>query len=143
MTIMYETFVLVTNIFYFRFKMAKYGRKQISSNIGFGFAENADLNINEIGYLEIRSAYRMEMENHCLFHGICKRNCRNNPRCLSNIGEKVWFDDEEEEEEYEIENELLRSDGIPAGLRNLGNTCYVNSFLQIWFHNSKFRQVSY
>ena len=33
--------------------------------------------------------------------------------------------------------------GIPAGLRNLGNTCYVNSYIQIWFQNLKFRQSLY
>ena len=67
--------------------------------------------------------------------------CRANPRCLSGLGEKVWLEMKEEAEELELETEMLRRDGIPAGLRNLGNTCYVNSFLQIWFHNSKFRQV--
>ena len=33
--------------------------------------------------------------------------------------------------------------GMPVGLKNLGNTCYVNSFLQIWFHNVPFRESLY
>lgn len=38
---------------------------------------------------------------------------------------------------------LHRPANLPAGLKNLGNTCYVNSFLQIWFHNVTFRKALY
>ncbi len=57
------------------------------------------------------------------------------------LGEHRWLEpkkagndkmDEEFEPDVTSEHRPLN---IPAGLINLGNTCYVNSFLQIWFHN--------
>jgi ubiquitin carboxyl-terminal hydrolase 48 len=73
------------------------------------------------------------------------------PPLFSALGEHHWMesdssccDEEEELEEIEIELSMERREtNLPAGLKNLGNTCYVNSFLQIWFHNVQFRQALY
>ncbi|TRY79895.1 hypothetical protein TCAL_10043 [Tigriopus californicus] len=65
--------------------------------------------------------------------------------------EEKWLDsddsddDDEDEDDDEGSDIALerRANSFPAGLLNLGNTCYVNSFLQIWFHNVNFRQALY
>lgn len=51
-------------------------------------------------------------------------------------------DDGESDDDDDDSHVELRTPGLPVGLKNLGNTCYVNSFLQIWFHNVNFRQAA-
>ena len=77
--------------------------------------------------------------------GSCKRNCKGNPFCLNCIGEKVWFGDISEETWHDIDdpNEERRKDGTFVGLKNLGATCYVNTFLQLWFHSPEIRRAIY
>ncbi len=65
-------------------------RKTMPGNTaGFEFAEDPDLDVNDITQEDILSAYRVMLPTHGLYYGVCKRNCRNNPRCLTGLGEKV------------------------------------------------------
>lgn len=73
-----------------------------------------------------------------------RKNCRGNPRCLVGLGEKVWLEDLKiPEEELEDPCNILRIGDDFVGLTNLGATCYINSLLQLWFHNLNFRKAIY
>ena len=65
-------------------------RKSSPGIIGFEFAEDPDLDIEDLTREDILSAYRVLLPTHGLYYGVCKRNCRNNPRCLTGLGEKVF-----------------------------------------------------
>lgn len=97
----------------------------------------------EVGEEHVHTAYRLCLEK-CK---ACRKNCVGNPLCHRGIGESHWlkranYDNYLEEELKEYEN-LVRKDGEFVGLKNLGATCYVNTFLQLWFHNQHFRRAVY
>ena len=130
---------------------------------------NDPLDKDQISDEHIQSAYRLNFPQHipeAKATTACKKNCKQNPLCYSQIGREKWLrasseirnsvnnsdsqesDDEEDDgTEFEKRPTFVGNDGqtllLPVGLKNLGNTCYVNSFLQIWFHNVQFRKAIY
>ncbi|XP_049622832.1 ubiquitin carboxyl-terminal hydrolase 48-like [Suncus etruscus] len=97
----------------------------------------------DVSQEHIEAAYRISLES-CI-RGICNRNCKGNPNCLVGIGEKIWLGEIDEKYFYESDdaNSCRRKENSFVGLTNLGATCYVNTFLQVWFLNLEFRQAVY
>ncbi|KAK6176967.1 hypothetical protein SNE40_015165 [Patella caerulea] len=88
----------------------------------------------------IKTAYRLNLKP--CSQGACKRNCRGNPLCLNGIGEKQWLGELNVRKFTDFDPELeKREKDSYVGLKNLGNTCYVNTFLQLWYHNHCVRQA--
>ena len=124
------------------------------------------INRKEIVEEHVRTAYRLYFPTHRCDDAVtitCKKNCKQNPNCYAQLGIEKWLKpsekiasedngstvDSEDDDGTEFEkrptfkgpnDQLIH---LPVGLKNLGNTCYVNSFLQIWFHNVKFRKAIY
>ena len=69
-----------------------------------------------------------------------RRNCGNNPMCLTGLGEEKYIKSHPAEV-ASLESSLseLRDPTQYVGLKNLGATCYVNSLIQVWFHNEDMR----
>ncbi|BGP05993.1 hypothetical protein JCM10049v2_001812 [Rhodotorula toruloides] len=79
-------------------------------------------------------------------------NCGNNPRCLNWLGQDKWENSDKALKDFRKAAGLSadpsndRDPEIPVGLKdvqNLGATCYANSFLQVWFRDTKFREGVY
>ncbi|KAF9113644.1 hypothetical protein BGX27_001119 [Mortierella sp. AM989] len=73
-----------------------------------------------------------------------------NPHCLNYMGQDQWEKEDAFDNYFAMIAEikpnpevLKRPTGIPAGMKNLGATCYANSLLQVWFHDLAFRDAIY
>uniref|UniRef100_A0A1A8JP84 Ubiquitin carboxyl-terminal hydrolase 48 n=3 Tax=Nothobranchius TaxID=28779 RepID=A0A1A8JP84_NOTKU len=97
----------------------------------------------EIKQEHIELAYRINLP--ACKRGACRRNCRGNPNCLVGIGEQAWLGEIDENVFHNIDdpNSERRDKNTFVGLTNLGATCYVNTFLQVWFHNLELRRSLY
>ncbi|KAI9144240.1 hypothetical protein BKA69DRAFT_1122491 [Paraphysoderma sedebokerense] len=82
--------------------------------------------------------------------------CKDNPNCLNYLGLEVWESEDAFEKFLEckkwndkdkakliILGSTKREKGMHVGLKNLGATCYLNSLLQVWFHDTTLRQRIY
>ncbi|XP_030275426.1 ubiquitin carboxyl-terminal hydrolase 48 isoform X4 [Sparus aurata] len=97
----------------------------------------------EIRQEHINLAYRINLP--ACKRGTCRRNCKGNPNCLVGIGEQAWLGEIDENAFHNIDdpNSERRDKNTFVGLTNLGATCYVNTFLQVWFHNLELRRSLY
>ncbi|XP_029948183.1 ubiquitin carboxyl-terminal hydrolase 48 [Salarias fasciatus] len=97
----------------------------------------------EIRQVHIELAYRINLP--ACQRGTCRRNCKGNPNCLVGIGEQAWLGEIDENTFHNIDdpNSERRDKNTFVGLTNLGATCYVNTFLQVWFHNLELRRSLY
>ncbi|KAM9364177.1 ubiquitin carboxyl-terminal hydrolase 48 isoform 1-T2 [Pholidichthys leucotaenia] len=97
----------------------------------------------EIRLEHIALAYRINLP--ACKRGTCRRNCKGNPNCLVGIGEQAWLGEIDENAFHNIDdpNSERREKNTFVGLTNLGATCYVNTFLQVWFHNLELRRSLY
>ncbi|XP_061688495.1 ubiquitin carboxyl-terminal hydrolase 48 isoform X3 [Syngnathoides biaculeatus] len=97
----------------------------------------------DIGQEHMELAYRISLP--ACKRGTCRRNCKGNPNCLVGIGEQTWLGEIDENVFHNIDdpNSERREKNTFVGLTNLGATCYVNTFLQVWFHNLELRRSLY
>lgn len=76
---------------------------------------------------------------------ISRKNCANDPHCLSGLGFEKWLSGDMDydwpSEDEDDDCLVKRKRDVPVGLVNLGATCYVNAFLQLWYHNLAFRNA--
>ncbi|KAK8864689.1 hypothetical protein IAR55_001941 [Kwoniella newhampshirensis] len=72
------------------------------------------------------------------------KTCKGNPTCYNYLGaNQVIAPGAKEDYLHEKLPVLPEMRDGPAGLRNLGATCYANAFLQLWYHNIAFRNAVY
>ncbi|VDN06745.1 unnamed protein product [Thelazia callipaeda] len=103
---------------------------------------------DEINFSTAWDVYKLN-KSACFLHYVPNpktKNCRDNPYCLGRLGLEKW--DKLLgciKNENKTNTELDRRDimKMPCGLVNLGNSCYVNSFLQIFFNDPVFRKCIY
>ncbi|VDO10115.1 unnamed protein product [Rodentolepis nana] len=74
----------------------------------------------------------------CTFSA-CRTMCETNIRCLNGL----YKVEKKNDNRVEPTDQTVENNSPYLGLRNLGNTCYLNIFLQLYYHMPEFRRLIY
>ncbi|KAM3176814.1 hypothetical protein ACTXT7_005777 [Hymenolepis weldensis] len=92
---------------------------------------------DEVTEFHVNEIYKLG-KDACIKDG-CRSMCETNIRCLNGLYKTEKKNDIPVEPSVEAEEDKNHY----LGLKNLGNTCYLNIFLQLYYHMPEFRRLVY
>ncbi|GAA5941088.1 uncharacterized protein JCM15063_000644 [Sporobolomyces koalae] len=122
------------------------GKAKATEVVELGDSSDDELMIQDDSTSNSRSTGKKKAKPAAFTPRLCSSdNCANSPKCLNWLGQDKWENSAKAWKEYRKSLGLPREPAVgrAEATPNLGATCYVASFLQVWYRDSRFRAGVY